>query len=168
MTDLAEILDRQIERLLPRNNKDDSSKTKENDSSADTLSEKEVKELCERAKDILREEMNVQKIPAPVSIVGDIHGQYHDLVELFRLGGPAPDTNYLFLGDYVDRGYYSVECVTLVVALKVRYPSRITILRGNHESRQITQVYVLLFFFNTRITDERCDANTATDFTTSA
>jgi hypothetical protein len=52
MTDLAEILDRQIERLLPRNNKDDSSKTKENDSSADTLSEKEVKELCERAKDI--------------------------------------------------------------------------------------------------------------------
>eukprot|EP00938_MAST-03A_sp_MAST-3A-sp1_P001667 g1667.t1 len=141
MTDLAEILDRQIERLLPRNNKDDSSKTKENDSSADTLSEKEVKELCERAKDILREEMNVQKIPAPVSIVGDIHGQYHDLVELFRLGGPAPDTNYLFLGDYVDRGYYSVECVTLVVALKVRYPSRITILRGNHESRQITQVY---------------------------
>ena len=142
MTDLAEILDRQIERLLPRNNKDEVSKTKENDSSsADTLSEKEVKELCERAKDILREEMNVQKIPAPVSIVGDIHGQYHDLVELFRLGGPAPDTNYLFLGDYVDRGYYSVECVTLVVALKVRYPSRITILRGNHESRQITQVY---------------------------
>ena len=149
MTDLAEILDRQIERLLPRNNKDDSSKTKENDSSADTLSEKEVKELCERAKDILREEMNVQKIPAPVSIVGDIHGQYHDLVELFRLGGPAPDTNYLFLGDYVDRGYYSVECVTLVVALKVRYPSRITILRGNHESRQITQVYVIYFFSRT-------------------
>ena len=173
MTDLAEILDRQIERLLPRNNKDEVSKTKENDSSsADTLSEKEVKELCERAKDILREEMNVQKIPASVSIVGDIHGQYHDLVELFRLGGPAPDTNYLFLGDYVDRGYYSVECVTLVVALKVRYPSRITILRGNHESRQITQVYVIYIFFLERIDvlfkTKTTTQHTATDFTTSA
>jgi hypothetical protein len=51
------------------------------------------------------------------------------------------DTNYLFMGDYVDRGYHSVECLSLLVALKVRYPSRITILRGNHESRTITQAY---------------------------
>lgn len=62
-------------------------------------------------------------------------------MELFRIGGRSPDTNYLFMGDYVDRGYYSVETVTLLVALKVRYRERITILRGNHESRQITQVY---------------------------
>mmetsp|Transcript_29218 Transcript_29218/g.78425 ORF Transcript_29218/g.78425 Transcript_29218/m.78425 type:complete len:250 (-) Transcript_29218:70-819(-) len=62
-------------------------------------------------------------------------------MELFQIGGFAPDTNYLFMGDYVDRGYYSVECVTLVVLLKVRYRNRVTILRGNHESRQITQVY---------------------------
>jgi serine/threonine-protein phosphatase 2A catalytic subunit len=59
-------------------------------------------------------------------------------MELFKIGGKVPDTNYLFLGDYVDRGYYSVESVSLLIALKVRYKDRITLLRGNHESRQIT------------------------------
>ncbi|XP_078429915.1 serine/threonine-protein phosphatase PP2A catalytic subunit isoform X1 [Wolffia australiana] len=105
------------------------------------LSEQEVRVLCEKAKEILMEESNVQPVKSPVTICGDIHGQFHDLAELFKIGGKCPDTNYLFMGDYVDRGYYSVETVTLLVALKVRYPQRITILRGNHESRQITQVY---------------------------
>ncbi|KAH7554241.1 hypothetical protein JRO89_XS12G0141100 [Xanthoceras sorbifolium] len=105
------------------------------------LSEQQVKALCEKAKEILMDESNVQPVKSPVTICGDIHGQFHDLAELFQIGGKCPDTNYLFMGDYVDRGYYSVETVTLLVALKVRYPQRITILRGNHESRQITQVY---------------------------
>nr|AAD10854.1 serine/threonine protein phosphatase 2A-3 catalytic subunit [Arabidopsis thaliana] len=105
------------------------------------LSEQQVRALCEKAKEILMDESNVQPVKSPVTICGDIHGQFHDLAELFRIGGMCPDTNYLFMGDYVDRGYYSVETVTLLVALKMRYPQRITILRGNHESRQITQVY---------------------------
>eukprot|EP00210_Caulerpa_lentillifera_P006413 g6126.t1 len=105
------------------------------------LSQPEVKSLCDKAKEILMKESNVQPVNSPVTVCGDIHGQFQDLLELFRIGGNCPETNYLFMGDYVDRGYNSVETVTLLVALKVRYKDRITILRGNHESRQITQVY---------------------------
>ncbi|CAN1127856.1 Serine/threonine-protein phosphatase PP2A catalytic subunit [Linum perenne] len=79
------------------------------------LSEQDVRGLCEKAKEILMEESNVQPVKSPVTICGDIHGQFHDLAELFRIGGKCPDTNYLFMGDYVDRGYYSVETVTLHV-----------------------------------------------------
>lgn len=105
------------------------------------LKESEVKALCDRAREILTDESNVQRVDAPVTICGDIHGQFYDLIELFKVGGECPYTNYLFLGDFVDRGYYSVETFLLLLALKVRYPDRITLIRGNHESRQITQVY---------------------------
>lgn len=105
------------------------------------LKEQEVKSLCDRARDILCDESNVQRVDSPVTICGDIHGQFYDLIELFKVGGECPYTNYLFLGDFVDRGYYSVETFLLLLALKVRYPDRITLIRGNHESRQITQVY---------------------------
>jgi len=105
------------------------------------LSEEQVKDLCEKAREILIEESNVQAVACPVTVCGDIHGQFHDMIELFKIGGEPPNTNYLFMGDYVDRGYYSVESVSLLVALKIRYKERLTILRGNHESRQITQVY---------------------------
>ncbi|CAG0882642.1 unnamed protein product [Cyprideis torosa] len=105
------------------------------------IKESEVKSLCAKAREILVEESNVQRVDAPVTVCGDIHGQFYDLKELFKNGGDVPETNYLFLGDFVDRGFYSVETFLLLLALKVRYPDRITLIRGNHESRQITQVY---------------------------
>jgi serine/threonine-protein phosphatase 6 catalytic subunit len=105
------------------------------------LPEEDLFTLCERVKDILMEENNVQQVSAPVIICGDIHGQLYDLQELFRTGGPIPEQNYIFMGDYVDRGHHSVETFQLLLTLKVKYPGNITLLRGNHESRQITQVY---------------------------
>jgi len=118
-------LDRQIEQLRR----------------CELIKEAEVKALCAKAREILVEESNVQRVDPPVTICGDVHGQFYDLKELFKIGDDCPETNYLFLGDFVDRGFYSVETFLLLLALKVRYPDRITLIRGNHESRQITQVY---------------------------
>jgi len=74
-----------------------------------------------QAREILAKESNVQNVKCPVTICGDVHGQFHDLLELFKIGGKSPDTNYLFMGDYVDRGYHSVETATLLVTLKVLF-----------------------------------------------
>mmetsp|Transcript_856 Transcript_856/g.806 ORF Transcript_856/g.806 Transcript_856/m.806 type:complete len:94 (+) Transcript_856:131-412(+) len=87
------------------------------------------------------EEANMVEVPAPVTVCGSIKGQFHDLIEIFRIGGDIPGTNYLFLGSYVNRGIHSVETFTLLLALKVRYKDRITLLRGNQEASQITQTY---------------------------
>jgi serine/threonine-protein phosphatase PPG1 len=105
------------------------------------LSEENIRELCARGKEILIMESNVRQILPPVTVVGDIHGQFFDLLEIFRIGGNCPDTNYCFLGDYVDRGHHSVETITLLLCLKVKYPDRVTLVRGNHESRAVTLTY---------------------------
>ena len=105
------------------------------------LNEKDLKELCEKAKEIFVEESNVQIVSAPVIICGDIHGQIYDLLELFKKGGDIPNSRYIFMGDYIDRGYNGVEVLELLLVLKVKYPGHITLLRGNHESRQICAVY---------------------------
>lgn len=184
------------------------------------LPERAMKELCEKVKEILMEESNIQPVCTPVTICGDIHGQFYDLLELFRVSGGMPGENnaqppkaattvitsedieppseitnpklrrklrsssvdgagasnaegeapanksstltastasamlgatvtssqsavnrFIFLGDFVDRGYFSLETFTLLMCLKAKYPDRIVLVRGNHESRQITQVY---------------------------
>lgn len=122
---MSEDLDRQIEELK----------------ACEHLKESEVKTLCAKARDILIEESNVHRISSPITICGDIHGQFYDLMKLFKVGGEPPATNYIFLGDFVDRGHFSVETWLLLLALKVRYPDKMMLIRGNHESRQITQVY---------------------------
>ncbi|KAL2827516.1 Metallo-dependent phosphatase-like protein [Aspergillus cavernicola] len=168
------------------------------------LSESHMKQLCEIVKEYMMEESNIQPVSTPVTICGDIHGQFYDLLELFRVSGGMPDnsvpeppktasvissadfeppttttdsklgkksktpgsegndeedqetssdvgrersgsvsvnSNFVFLGDYVDRGYFSLETLTLLLCLKAKFPDRVTLVRGNHESRQITQVY---------------------------
>ena len=105
------------------------------------LEENEFKRLCVDVKAILFEESNVPSIDAPVIVCGDIHGQFYDLMKLFEIGGTLPDSKYIFLGDYVDRGQYSLEVFTLLMLYKVLYPDRITLIRGNHECRQVTRVY---------------------------
>mmetsp|Transcript_21994 Transcript_21994/g.39008 ORF Transcript_21994/g.39008 Transcript_21994/m.39008 type:complete len:305 (-) Transcript_21994:389-1303(-) len=105
------------------------------------LTEIEYKALCGKVKEILIEESNIQPVNSPVTVCGDIHGQFWDVMELFRIGGDCPQTSYIFMGDFVDRGRHSIETLTLLLLLKARYPANITLLRGNHECRQVTQVY---------------------------
>ena len=105
------------------------------------LPERDLFLVCEKAKEILMEESNVQPVAAPVTICGDIHGEFYDLLQIFRAGGEIPDTSYIFTGDFVDRGSNSVETFEYLLCLKIKYPDHITLLRGTHESRQITKVY---------------------------
>ncbi|KAL0234325.1 hypothetical protein PCE1_001361 [Barthelona sp. PCE] len=103
--------------------------------------ETDVRSICSKATEILTREPNVIKLSAPITLVGDIHGQFYDMLELFATGGTPPTTKYCFLGDYVDRGLYSCETLLLLLCYKIKYPDRVFLLRGNHESRQITQAY---------------------------
>ena len=92
----------------------------------------------------IKTEPNILKIQDPVTVVGDIHGQYYDLLKCLEVGGNPENTKYLFLGDYVDRGAFSIECVLLLCAIKLNYKNTVLMIRGNHECRQMTSFYVKL------------------------
>mmetsp|Transcript_64289 Transcript_64289/g.75346 ORF Transcript_64289/g.75346 Transcript_64289/m.75346 type:complete len:214 (+) Transcript_64289:156-797(+) len=105
------------------------------------LSEAEIKMLCLRSRDLLISQPMLLELEAPIKICGDIHGQYYDLLRLFEYGGFPPESNYLFLGDYVDRGKQSLETICLLLAYKIKYPENFFILRGNHECASINRIY---------------------------
>lgn len=106
-----------------------------------TLTEQEVRGLCIASRDVCMSQPMLLELEAPIKICGDIHGQYYDLLRLFEYGGFPPDANYLFLGDYVDRGKQSLETICLLLSYKVKYPENFFILRGNHECASINRIY---------------------------
>jgi len=103
--------------------------------------EGQVKALCSTVREVFMSQNALLELEAPLKICGDIHGQYHDLLRLFEYGGFPPESNYLFLGDYVDRGKQSVETIILMFANKTKFPENFFLLRGNHECASITRIY---------------------------
>ena len=145
----GKMLDNIINKLYPiietRKNKFDDKETPQELNPAvskkNQLTPEEIKFLCTKSLEIFMEEPVLLEVSAPVNICGDTHGQFNDLLRLFEFGGRPPTTNYLFLGDYVDRGKNSIETMGLLLAYKIKYPKNIFLLRGNHESEIINHVY---------------------------
>lgn len=101
----------------------------------------EISSICSRVREIFLAQPPLIELEAPVKIVGDIHGQYSDLIRMFEMCGFPPSANFLFLGDYVDRGKHSLETILLLMCYKIKYPENFFLLRGNHECANVTRVY---------------------------
>ena len=106
-----------------------------------TIKEDECDYVIDKSYEIFQKEESLLKIKAPLYICGDIHGQYYDLLRVFDILNYPPQSTFLFLGDYVDRGKQSLECLLLLLCLKIQYPDKIFLLRGNHECEALNKIY---------------------------
>ncbi|WVF72311.1 serine/threonine-protein phosphatase PP-Z1 [Kwoniella sp. CBS 6097] len=105
------------------------------------LKNTEIASVCAAAREVFLSQPTLIELSPPVKIVGDVHGQYADLIRMFEMCGFPPSANYLFLGDYVDRGKQSLETILLLLCYKIKYPENFFLLRGNHECANVTRVY---------------------------
>ena len=105
------------------------------------LEENTIISLCVVARETFMSQPSLLEISGPLKVCGDIHGQFYDLLRIFDYGGYPPESNYLFLGDYVDRGKQNLETICLLLAYKIKYPDNFFLLRGNHESQNINRLY---------------------------
>lgn len=135
-----EIIDRLLEIGLKRPNNSSANSSRKNKDKL-PLTSQEIKYVLNKSRSIFLDQPTLLRLSPPVKIVGDIHGQFHDLIRIFNSCGYPPYTNYLFLGDYVDRGYKSLETILLLLCYKIKYPENFFMLRGNHESANITKIY---------------------------
>ena len=106
-----------------------------------TPEESQIKDIITLAKPIFKNEDNILDLKGPITVCGDTHGQLDDVIQLFEISGELPAVRFLFLGDYVDRGYFSIELMTLFLCLKIKYPQDMFLLRGNHETRAVNISY---------------------------
>lgn len=105
------------------------------------LTDSEIRQLIFRSRKLFLSQPMLLELAAPLKICGDVHGQYYDLLRLFATGGFPPASNYLFLGDYVDRGKQSIETICLLMCYKIKNPENFFLLRGNHECASINRMY---------------------------
>lgn len=105
------------------------------------LPEELLFKIVKKSRDIFMSQPMLLEVSAPINICGDTHGQYADLLRLFEMGGLPPNSNYLFLGDYVDRAKQSIEVIALVLCYKIKYPEKFFLLRGNHECASLNRIY---------------------------
>lgn len=105
------------------------------------LKNAEIIAICTAVREVFLSQPALIELSSPVKIVGDIHGQYTDLIRMFEMCNFPPNANFLFLGDYVDRGKQSLETILLLFCYKLKFPENFFMLRGNHECANVTRVY---------------------------